>query len=107
MIERQKAEINEFINKFNDLDNFIKQYKEEQFEIKKVREAILKNQKQILDIEKRIRELENQNRGSKISLDNFLNENQRLKTLIQSHYETIKKNQDLIDKLLQGIESDK
>lgn len=40
MIERQKREIDEFIVKFKDLDSYIKHYKEEQFEIKKVRAAI-------------------------------------------------------------------
>lgn len=57
MIERQKRELNDFINKFSDLDNFIKQYKEEVLEIKKVRASIASNQQRLTDIERQIREL--------------------------------------------------
>lgn len=47
MIDRQKRELNDFISKFSDLDNFIKQYKEEVLEIKKVRASIDSSQKRL------------------------------------------------------------
>lgn len=61
IISKQKNELNEFIEKFNDLDKFIKDYKEEEIHLSKVREMIATNEKRVGDYNAKIKELQKEN----------------------------------------------
>lgn len=68
-IDKQKKELNDFIAKFNDLDKFIKDYKEEEIQIQKLKETMLGYQRKLGDIEKKIKELENKIKIAKNDID--------------------------------------
>ena len=63
MIDKQKRELNEFIDKFSDLDNFINKYKEEVLEIKKVKASIASSEQRLSDIEKQLLDLQNSSKN--------------------------------------------
>lgn len=82
MIDKQKNELDQFIEKFSDLEKFIKEYKEEEIQIGRLKETILGKKNRLEEIERRIRELEGRLRTFKIDIDNLRNDNSKFLILI-------------------------